>query len=152
VQTWGVNARLQLFGMALSLGSFVTPNGRVHYSGQGSTFLYRGMHVAGPAGGRGAARFERYMITGRVVDQDGQPVEGASLEVGSERVYTDSRGRFFVRERAATPLSFRVVLDDFLMPGEFEVQGAPSEVTPAREGSAVELTIVLRRLGQSKGA
>jgi hypothetical protein len=89
------------------------------------------------------------MITGRVLDTEGQPIEGASLEIGTERVYTDSRGRFFLRERAARTLSLRVVLDDFLMPGEFEVLDAPSEVTPAREGSARDVTIVLRRLGRA---
>lgn len=152
VQTWGVNARLHLFGMALSLGSFITPDGRVHYSGQGSTFLYRGMNGASTGGGQAAPRFDRYMITGRVVDEDGQPVEGASLEVGNERVYTDSRGRFFLRQGAAKALPLRVVLDDFLMPGEFDVVDAPVEVTPAREGSAREVTIVLRRRGPSKNA
>jgi hypothetical protein len=147
VQTWGVNARLYLFGMTLSLGSFITPDGRVHYSGQGSTFLYRGMAGASSGGGQAIPRFDRYLIAGRVVDEDGQPVEGASLEVGDERVYTDSRGQFFLRQRVARTLPFRVVLDDFLLPGEFEVREAPSEVIPAREGSARTVTIVLRRVG-----
>jgi hypothetical protein len=152
VQTWGVNARLYLFGMTLSLGSFITPDGRVHYSGQGSTFLYRGLGGAGPQGGQTVPRFDRYMITGRVVDEDGQPVEGASLEVGSERVYTDSRGAFFLRVGAAKALPLRVALDDFLLPGEFEVREAPVEATPAREGSTRAITIVLRRVGLTRSA
>jgi len=152
VQTWGVNARLHLFGMTLSLGSFVTPDGRVHYSGQGSTFLYRGMNAVGPAGGRSGPRFERYLVTGRVLDAEGQPVEGASLEIGTERVYTDSRGRFFLRHGGAKTVPLRVVLDDFLMPGDFEVLDAPAEVTAVREGSARDVTIVLRRLGHAKSA
>jgi len=152
VQTWGVNARLHLFGMTLSLGSFVTPDGRVHYSGQGSTFLYRGMNAVGPAGGRSGPRFERYLVTGRVLYAEGQPVEGASLEIGTERVYTDSRGRFFLRHGGAKTVPLRVVLDDFLMPGDFEVLDAPAEVTAVREGSARDVTIVLRRLGHAKSA
>jgi hypothetical protein len=152
VQTWGVNARLHLIGMTLSLGSFITPNGRVHYSGQGSTFLYRGMNGTRAGGGQAIPRFDRYIVTGRVVDEDGEPVEGASLEVGSERVYTNSRGEFFLRHRAPKALALRIVLDDFLLPGEFEVREAPAEVIPAREASARAVTIVLRRVGQSRSA
>lgn len=145
VQSMGVNARLHLFGLSLSVGSFVTPDGRVHYSGQGSTFLYRGVNAGNTHGGGGGRRIDRFMIAGVVVDDVGQPVEGAALEIGGDLIYTDSRGRFFHRRPTGKSLALRVVLDDFLMPGAFEVEDAPAEVTPARDAGGSQVTIVLRR-------
>ncbi|HEX4932848.1 MAG TPA: hypothetical protein VFV33_06705, partial [Gemmatimonadaceae bacterium] len=147
VQTIGINARLQLGSYGLSVGSFVTPDGKVHYSAQGSTFLYRGMgRVAGPLAGTPGGRVDRYVLNGRVVDEAGAAVEGAAVEVGGEVVYTDSRGRFFVRRPGASPLALRVVLDDFLVPGTFEVVQAPRAVTPTRDERLAPVTIVVRRL------
>jgi hypothetical protein len=150
VHSMGVNARLHLFGMALSLGSFVTPDGRMHYSGQGSTFLYRGTNTSGPSRGDGPRRFDRFMIAGRVVDEDGNPVEGAALDVGGETVYTNSQGRFFLRRPSSQKLPLRVVLEDFLLPGLFEVQSAPAEVVAVPEGSGSPVVVVLRRAGQPR--
>jgi hypothetical protein len=150
VHSMGVNARLHLFGMAWSLGSFVTPDGRVHYSGQGSTFLYRGANTSGPSRGDGTRRFDRFMIAGRVVDEDGNPVEGAALDVGGETVYTNSQGRFFHRRPTSQKLPLRVVLEDFLLPGLFEVQSAPAEVVAVPEGSSSPVVVVLRRAGQPR--
>jgi hypothetical protein len=145
VQTMGVNARFHVFGLTLSVGTFVTPDGRVHYSGQGSTFLYHGMNAAPQARGAGP-RFERFIVRGRVVDESGQPIDGAALEIGGDMVYTDSQGRFFRRCGSEKSLPLRVVLDDFLVPGAFAVATAPTTLSPAVEGRATEQIIVLRRL------
>ena len=150
LQTMGVNARVHLLGMTLSLGSFVTPDGRVHYSGQGSTFLYRGTSTAGPATAAPGRRFDRYIIDGRVVDDEGAPVEGAAISVGGDILFTNSQGRFFQRRRTAQVLTLEVLFEEFLLPGTFEVLDAPSEVTPVSEGSGKPLTIVLRRARPSK--
>lgn len=145
VQTIGLNARLQVGTYALSFGSFVTPDGKVHYSAQGSTFLYRGL---GAMGGRGdnAVRLDRFLVAGRVVDEDGNGIEGAALEIDGATVYTDSHGRFFIRRPSTRSVSVRIVLDDFLQPGRFSVVSAPSAAKPTREQNVTPLTIVLRRL------
>jgi hypothetical protein len=145
VQTIGLNARLQLGSYAVSLGSFVTPDGKVHYSAQGSTFLYRGLGGMTARSDNGA-RLERYMVSGRVVDEAGSGIEGAALEIDGTTVYTDSRGRFFVRRPSSRKASVRVVLDDFLLPGRFSVVSAPTAAIPAREQDVVPLVIVLQRL------
>jgi len=152
VQTIALNARVQLGGYALTLGSFITPDGVVHYSAQGSTFFYRGGALAGaPAAAAGSGRVERYLVSGAVVDERGNGVDGAALEIGGELLYTDSRGHFFVRRAVPRALPLRVVLDDFLVPGAFEVVRAPATVTPAREGRGDRITIVLRRLASPPG-
>jgi hypothetical protein len=151
VQTMGVNARVQLGGYALTVGSFVTPDGRVHYSAQGSTFLYRGMgpRTTSSLAGGGGGRVANFIITGRVVDEAGVGVEGAAVEIGREVVYTDSRGHFFLRRSARDTLTVKVLLDDFLAPGAYEVVRAPDTATAMRDsraGAAPAVTIVLRRV------
>jgi hypothetical protein len=147
IQTMGVNARLHLRGFTVSIGSFVTPDGRVHYSAQGNTFLYRGAS-AGGAPDAGVARVRGYLASGRVIDETGAPVDGAALEIGGELVYTDSRGRFFVRRPSRNPVRLRVVVDDFLTGGTWEVVDAPDELRPVPDDRAVPAVIVVRRLPQ----
>lgn len=147
IQTMGINARLHVRGLSFSVGSFVTPDGRVHYSAQGNTFLYRGNAGAG-APDAGATRVKGYLASGRVVDEAGAPVDGAAIEVGGELVYTDSRGRFFVRRPSRDAVPVRVVLDDFLSGGTWEVVDAPAELRPAPDDRAVPAVFVVRRLPQ----
>lgn len=146
VQTMGLNARLHLKGGAFSIGSFVTPDGRLHYSAQGSTFVYRGLSSTTGSSAQPGGRLDPYIVHGRVVDDGGAPIEGAAIEVGGEVLYTDSRGRFFVRRPTGRPLVLRVILDDFLQPGRFDVVTAPETVTPSRVNASPPVVIVLRRV------
>ena len=146
VQSIGVNARVQLGTYTFSIGSFVTPDGRVHYSAQGSTFYYRGFSSMTGAGAGQSIRLADNLVEGSVVDDAGRPVEGAALEIGGEVVYTNSRGAFFLRRASTSPVALRVVLTDFLVPGTFEVVSAPATVTPGREGRTERVTIVVRRV------
>lgn len=149
VQTMGVNARLHVRGVSLSIGSFVTPDGRVHYSAQGNTFMYRGLS-AGRSSGEGG-NVKGYVASGRVIDESGAPVDGAALEIGGEVIYTDSQGRFFVRRPSTKPLTLRVVLDDFLVPGAFEVVEAPATLVPSKDDKVTPVRIVVRRVNQTSG-
>lgn len=147
VQTMGVNARLHVRGVSFSIGSFVTPDGRVHYSAQGNTFMYRGLN--GNNGSGDGGRVRGYLASGRVVDESGAPIDGAALEIGGELVYTDSQGRFFVRRPNTKPVAVRVVLDDFLLPGTFEVVEAPITLHPSKDERATPIRIVVRRVNQA---
>lgn len=149
VHSMGVNARLHVRGVSFALGSFVTPDGKLHYSAQGNTFMYRGTDASSGSGGGG--RVDAFVASGRVVDTSGAPIEGAALDVAGEVVYTDSQGRFFVRKPTGRLLPLRVVLDDFLVPGTFEVVTAPAELRPVREPRGVPAVIVLRRVASRPG-
>lgn len=147
VQTIGLNARLQLGSYALTLGSFVTPDGKVHYSAQGSTFFYRGLDgVPGAPSAAASVRVASFMVKGRVVGEDGTAVAGAALDVGGELVYTDSKGNFFHRRPTRHPLTIRVVPEEFLSPGTFEVVDLPAKVTPDRDDRANSITVVVKRM------
>lgn len=151
VQSAAVSARVQLRDYQVNLSSFVTPDGKVRYTASASTYLYLGDAI-----GRGnrvrEVRFERYLVAGRVVDEGGSPIDGAALEIGDNLVFTNGSGSFFVRVGDDDPLPVRVLHDEFLVPGRFEVVRAPSVATPAREGKATPIVIVLRRMRISTGS
>lgn len=128
-------------------GTDIAPDGSVHYTSYGSSFLYhQGMpQMQGPS-----FSFPKYLVQGKVADEKGNPIAGAALRIGSEDAFTDSRGRFFLRVRKAGPHPLTVSLENFLAPGRYEVVSAPSEVTAAREGEeAGEISVALRRLIQT---
>ena len=93
--------------------------------------------------------FERYIVQGTVVDESGTPVDGAALEVGSAAIFTDSRGRFFHRLSSTRAVPVRVMLDEFLATGRFEVVTAPATATPRIERESTPIRIVVRRVPQT---
>ena len=128
-------------------GTDIAPDGSVHFTTYGSSFLYhQGMpQVQGPS-----FSFPKYLVQGKVADEQGNPIAGAALRISGEVVFTDSRGRFFLRVRKAGPHPLTVSLENFLAPGSYEVVSAPGEVTAVREGEgAAEVSIALRRLANN---
>ena len=102
-----------------------------------------------PAGGSGSA--QRYSIgssilRGRVLDIKGQPVEGAALLIGSVPVFTDSDGRFFLRERRPHTRSLQVLADKFLNGGSYEVESAPATVKATKNAAEPETLIIVKRI------
>jgi hypothetical protein len=141
-----LTARLQLGSYSTSIGTYVRPDGAVDYSASGSTFLYLGtfggaqpQHISG--------RMARYVVRGSVRDDLGNAVEGAAVELNGEIVYTNSTGEFFLRARHPQQYPVKVLLGEFLLPGEWEVVTAPETAAATEERRAVPLTIVLRRSG-----
>lgn len=144
VQTLAFTVRVPLGQYRVSATSFVTPDGRVNYAGSASTFYY-----IGDIGSGGVQpveiRFERFIVEGRVVDEESRPVDGAAIAVGDEILFTDSHGRFFVRLASSKPLPLRVLPDEFLTPGQFDVVSAPSSAAPRREHQSSPVRIVVKR-------
>ena len=140
-----LTARLQLGRYSTSLGTYVQPDGRVDYAASAGTFLYLGEFGVQPQRIGGGGGIARYVIRGRVVDEAGEPVEGAALALNGEMVFTNSRGDFMLRTRRPARHTLEVRLDEFLLPGHWEVARAPEQVTAAAEERAVTIPIVLRR-------
>ena len=144
VQTVALNVRVPLGDYRVNAASFVTPDGRVNYTGSASTFFYAG-DVLG--GGRAVEiKFERYLVEGTVADESGVPVDGATVDIGGSVVVTDSRGRFFVRMSSRREIPVRVLLQEFLAAGQYEVVSAPPTATPQLERQSTPLRIVVRRV------
>lgn len=125
-------------------GTDIAPDGSVHYTTYGSSFLY---HQGMPNIQGASFSFPKYVVQGTVTDENGHAIAGAALQIRGEDVFTDSAGRFFLRVRKSGPHPLTVNFDHFLVPGSYEVVSAPSEVSGVREGEdAEEIRVVLRRL------
>jgi hypothetical protein len=145
VQTMALTVRLPLGNYRVNASSFVLPNGRVNYAGSASTFFYAGDVLTG-ATKPVEIRFERFIVEGTVVDEAGAPVDGAAIAIGNTTVFSDSRGRFFVRLPSSRAASVRVALEEFITDGQYETVSVPASVTPTRDGLRAPIRVVVRRL------
>lgn len=139
-----LTARLQLGSYSTSLGTYVRPDGAVDYSASGSTFLYMGS-FGGVQPQQLGGRMARYVVRGMVRDDEGNPIEGAALDLGGEVVFTNSSGEFFLRAKYPRRYSVTVLTEEFLLPGRWEVVSAPSDVTAADEIRAGRIEIILHQ-------
>jgi hypothetical protein len=142
-----LTARLQLGKYSTSMGTYVQPDGTVDYSASGSTFLYMGS-FGGAQPHQVGGRMARYVIRGVVRDEQGHAVEGAAIEIGGEVLFTNSSGEFFLRTGRPSRSSVRVLIGEFLLPGQWEVVSAPADVVAGPESSP-GVEIVLRHPGPS---
>ncbi|HEX4425807.1 MAG TPA: carboxypeptidase-like regulatory domain-containing protein, partial [Terriglobales bacterium] len=144
-----LNVRLQPLGsLILNAASFVTPEGAVKYTTYGSAWLQHG--DASPLLSN-KFKLNKFIVSGRVVDQAGNPVEGAALSVNDELVFSDATGGFFLRVKKHKSYQFAVLPDDFMCPGKFQITSAPSRVIPSSSESESSGINVVLRLDPSKG-
>jgi hypothetical protein len=141
-----ITARLQLGRYSTNLGTYVQPDGTVDYAASGSTFLYMGQlggvqpQRVGSNGG-----IARYVVRGRVLDEAGQPVEGAAIDFDGETVFTNARGEFLLRLRQPRRLEPHVLLNEFLLPGRWRVNAVPERLQAQPEDRARPVEIRLER-------
>lgn len=131
-------------GVQFNMDSDVTPLGQMRYTAYATTYAYRN---GGGSNGTGfSGSFFQNIVRGEVLDPNGQPIEGAALQIGTQLAVTDSEGNFMVRLKKAGQLNLKVDFDDFTAPGRYVIVQAPDTVKATREDSAQEYSIVLRRL------
>lgn len=141
-----LTARIQLGRYSTSVSTIFQPDGSVSYIANASTFLY-----FGALGGTGQAnlvgrQIGRFVVRGRVVDTAGQPVDGAALDLDGQVTFTNTDGQFLLRVGRPRTYQLRVLLDEFLTPGTWEVVSAPDGVLAASEEGGNAAEIVLRRV------
>jgi hypothetical protein len=147
-----VSATTRLFGaFQMHLGTFVDPIGRVRYTISASDFLYRS-HGGGLREGlrQKSLRLPKYLVRGRVIDEQSKPVNGAAIYVGEHLAYSGSDGRFFVRISRRRVEELRVATDEFTVPGFWQLLNAPASVTPQTEVQASEIEVVVKRLAPAE--
>ena len=142
--TLNLTARLQLGRYSTNLGTYVRPDGAVDYSASGSTFLYMGA-FGGVQPQQLGQSLGRYIVRGVVRDDAGAPVEGAAVGLNGDLAFTNSRGEFFVRVRRPQRYDLTVPLQEFLLPGHWEIVTAPTEAVAEPEEGALGIEIILRR-------
>ncbi|HET9406916.1 MAG TPA: hypothetical protein VFO39_06725 [Candidatus Sulfotelmatobacter sp.] len=149
-QALAVNAAVRIYGpWQITGASNVAPNGKLRYTFGVSTYLYRqkGMWRAEDPD---SFSFPKYVIAGVVHDADGNPVEGATIHIGNQIVYTDETGEFLLRVRKKTDQPVQVAVDEFVAAGTFEVVSAPPSAKPAIEDEAQKVEIVVKRIAVKK--
>jgi hypothetical protein len=137
-------------GIQLRSDTSVLPTGRVRYTTYATSYGYRAMSVSPGASSSGA--FYRYLVSGRVVDTEGYPLEGAAVQIGSDLAFTNSEGAFSVRLRKGSAVALVVAVGEFVAPGRYQVVAAPDQVVPALDGEERTVSIVVRRLPNAPSA
>ena len=139
-----LTARLQLGKYSTNVGTYVQPDGTVDYAASGSTFLYMGS-FGGAQPQQLGGRMSRYVVRGTVHDDEGNPVDGAALDIGGQVVFTNSGGEFFLRLGRPSSAPLTVLMAEFLLPGQWEVVSAPARVQAGPENGTKGIEIILRR-------
>jgi len=141
----GVTLQLRPFGgIELDGQSFLGPDGKTKYSVAGSSMLAGASRFLGVRGSS-TYRLPKYVIRGRVVDEQGNAIPGAAVRVDGQILLTNAAGQFFVRKSRAGSYPIQVSLADFLNPLPYEVASCPQSAEAAREELATDIVITLRR-------
>ena len=140
-----LSARLQLGRYATSVNTTFMPDGSVNYIATAATYLYLNQ-FGGMQPNLVQTQLGRFVIKGRVVDDTGQPVDGAALEFGGDLAFSNPEGQFLLR--VGRPREYPVIVrfDEFLLPGRWEVLSAPATVRALPEDRATSFDVVLRRV------
>jgi hypothetical protein len=88
----------------------------------------------------------KFVIRGRVVDEQGRPVDGAALDFEGNLAFSNPDGDFQIRVGRPRPWKLTIDFKEFLTPGQWEVVEAPGTVPGAAEDKAQPVTIILRRV------
>ncbi len=146
-QTLIVDLSLSLFGrLTLHGGSFVSPTGKLLYTANAHAVQGRSPATL-PGGDR--MRFGLYIVQGRVVDTNGDPLPGAAISIGANVLFTDSAGEFFLRDKKPRSYSFQVLGDQFLDGHTYGVVSQPALV-PGIKAEEQHLLIVVKRIADQQ--
>jgi hypothetical protein len=132
-------------GVSLHGETFVAPDGRLLYTADA-----RAQEVRGAAPGSRQTGMGVMEMHGRVVDQNGRPVEGAALMINQMPVYTGEDGSFSVRERHRRSHPLTVLGGQFLDGREYRVVSAPESIHSGEGEDDVPVTIVVAEVGGNR--
>ncbi len=139
-----LNVQMQPFGnYQFTLASLLAPDGKVKYTASGSTVFSRAESDRPTAT---TFSFPKYIVQGRVTDEQGVPIRGVSVRVDGDIVFTDSEGRFFVRKKHPRVYKLEVLPSESLAMETFEIASAPASAEARPDGEGLETIIILRRL------
>lgn len=139
-QSLMLDVGLSAFGrMLLHAGTLVSPTGKLLYTVDARAA--QGFSRA-PAATVMHTKMGGAVLSGRVVDGEGNPVEGAAIEIGGAMQFTDSDGRFFLREKRPALHAFRVAVDEFLDGKTYRVISQPMQMASTRQTTAPSVIVV----------
>ena len=122
--------------------TFVGIDGSVKHTTYGGLMAYRGEADTGSAS---HFKFPPYVVQGRVVDENGDPVRGAAILIDKDLVFSNQDGEFFIRRKNRHPVHLNVQLNDFADAGNFAVLSCPSTAVPSAPDPTTSIRVVLQR-------
>jgi hypothetical protein len=137
-QALTINVGIHVGSLSLHTGTNILPTGQIRWSVYGNDWAY------GPlASSRGpqVTSVGKYRVIGTVVDDHGEPVDGACILIGKQTTCSDSNGLFEIRETKARLFTLTVTPENFLAPGSWAVVDAPASVTAAADPQPVQITV-----------
>lgn len=137
-QVTGVSVGVRIRDATLNFQTVTTPLGQKLYSVYGSDYLQLGAWTPGstvhtPSSGK-------FEYVGRVVDEKGEPVEGAAVQIGRVIAYSNSQGIFSIHGKKDVPQPIAVLPAIFAAPGNWIVVSIPDTISPT-----ASVSIVVRR-------
>jgi hypothetical protein len=141
-QAWTFSIRLRTpHGTTVNENTFIDPTGKLQWGGYLSGLRYQ--RLSNAARPEEHAGFSKFVIRGRVVDEDGKGVWGIALQIGAEIVYSDSNGDFFIHVKDGKPLPFAVVSQSSLQSARWVLSSAPISVRGTTE-DVPAITVVVQ--------
>jgi hypothetical protein len=140
-----ISVRVRLFrSLQMNVQTFRSADGHLRYTAWGDTLLTNTFRMV-RSHEEDPFKHLRYIVRGHVLDQTGQPVEGAAIRVGQQLVFTNADGEFFVRRNRPGTLTLEVVLTEFLNSGQFHLVSALPAAKAFLEANAPDVEIVLKK-------
>lgn len=130
-----VSLRVRVHDTDLHYDTVTDPTGKVGYTGYASQWLYGQEMRPHDGGGLG-----KYLISGIVVDERGEPIEGAAVRVGRELMWTGANGTFQLSVKKNRPVLLAVITEEFTAPGLWVCASCPANAIPD-----LPVRIVIRR-------
>ena len=126
----------------LNAQTFVAGDGKLHYTAYASKMFEKALGWFGSSQQQ-SYRFPRFVVKGRVVDEKGNPVGGAAIQIGKELLITNDDGEFILRLKSRQTLAFTIMFEAFINPELLHVLSAPTSITPEPADSALQIHVVL---------
>ena len=137
-----LDVSVHLFGRATLHGAtFVGPTGNTLY-----TATANGVAVHGQSAlpGDSQPSIGNSVLRVQVVDPQDRPVEGAALMIDARQVFTNEEGSFAMREGRPRQHTLKVLTDQFLDGGHWQVRSMPSFVRSSRDDGSGAVIVVSR--------
>ena len=112
----------------------------------GVSNVLSGATAAAITGSPDSFSIAKFVVQGRVDDDQGMPVEGAALHIGKETAYTDSTGHFMVRFTKRGPFPLSLAPEEFITNGVYEIVSSPAQVSAETEDHLTDVQVVVRRM------
>ena len=145
-----LDVNIHLFGRARMHGqTYVGPTGKLLYTADAYGMASRDPADLPPIPQQRS--IGNSVMHGQVVDSTNTPVEGAALMIDQKPVYTDSSGRFFLREHKPHEHKLTVLTDQFLAEGQWEVVHAPTSIRSTDNEAEPDIIIIVHRRAVTSG-